>query len=141
MIVLDENLRDPELRARLEAWWPGRVIVVTEPPVGARGGTKDPNLPRYLGGAPDCVFITVNAGHFFDRLDGDPKFCILELDLGTSGEDVETVYSTVRCVLRAAPFNTARKRNGLVIRANRHDAWYYRRRSDPDTRKGRIQFR
>lgn len=141
MIVLDEDLRDPALRAKLDAWWPGRVIVVTEPPVGAGRGTEDPHLLRFLQAAPGCVFVTVNAGHFYDRLDGDPNFCIIELQLGTGSDNADLVYETVRALLQAAPFNTARKRNGLVIRANRQEASYYRRRADSASRKGRVRFR
>ena len=139
MIVFDEDLRNPELRTRL-ANWNGTVIVVTDPPVAAPRGTDDADLLRFLRNAPDCVFVTANNGDFYGQLDGDPTFCIVELDLGASSNDNEDVYQAVRAVLRSAPFNTVRSRNGLVIRANRQEAWYYRRRSDPDSRKGRVVF-
>jgi hypothetical protein len=65
---------------------------------------------------------------FFRRTDGHTRYCILGLDIGTREPTV--VASAVRTVLLQAPFSSRAERAGRVIRASRHQAWAYYRRSD-----------
>jgi len=130
VIVLDENLDNAELREALTRWH-GAVRCVTDPEVGAPAGTDDLDLPRYLRKHRDCVFVTLDKGHFFQRIDGDVRFCLVELAPPVANSDVGGILLTLRRVLAQEPFNTARKRNGLVLQVGRDCISYHRERSGP----------
>lgn len=124
MIILDECLDDECLLQILSDWWRGAVKSTKDCQIPKN--TPDEIIFRMLRDFKDCIFITKNWKDFWE-FDGDPRFCVLCLDLGNT--DPETIVRVIKAVLTADTFRTAPKRNGLVIRANQHKARYYRRKS------------
>lgn len=130
MIILDEALGDPVLVRRLCAFWPGRVLRLTDPEIGAPMGLPDSEVPQYLRDHRGCVFVTTNKRDFFGKIEPSARYFILELDLPASKQnDPEEVDRLVRRVLRMDPFRTEAARCGLVAQATLSRVRYYSRLS------------
>jgi len=128
VIILDENLDQHDLVHLLSEWYPGAVKTVTHLAPKSKG-TDDPDLLRYLYENRDCIFITKNAYHFWRRVDGHPRYCILCLSVDANEADRQ--FSLIKSVLQQPPFRRKQSRSGLVIRAVYKEAAWYRRKSDP----------
>lgn len=129
MIILDENLTDPELRVRLKKWCRGAVHVVTDPEVGAPPATQDPHLLHYLVEQKDCVFVSVDKRDFYRKFDGQPRVCIVEARLGPGGFKPQVLDGVLRRLLPMSPFNQHATRGGIVARVNYTLVRYYRKLS------------
>lgn len=120
MIVLDENLKDPQVAASLRAWYRGRICHIND----LRPGTtiKDDAIPMLLRAQPGCVFITENEIDFWKRVPSDPSFCLIALGCDFEPEEVS---AAVRAVFRLKEFRTRQERSGKIARATRNKVEYY----------------
>ncbi|MDQ2733323.1 MAG: hypothetical protein M3Y56_16865, partial [Armatimonadota bacterium] len=81
MIILDEQLTDPQIAEKIRNWHP-RVVTLKD--LGL-GGTDDWDIPARLRRHPDVpaggVFVTINWPDFWGQMDGDRRLTIVCMDL------------------------------------------------------------
>lgn len=120
-LVLDEHLQDPDLVARLRRWT--RHVRNIKDLRG--GGTADPEIPDLLRRQRGCVFVTINASHFWGRLAGDPRFAVVCISLPS--ERTGEIPEMLRKLVRLPPFGTRNGRCGKIFRLTSRTYEYYSR--------------
>jgi hypothetical protein len=120
LIVLDENLKDPQVTAAIHGWYRGRVCSINE----LRPATtiKDEAIPMLLRAHSGCVFITENESDFWRRPLTDPNYCVIALGAGFEPEDVSIA---IRAVLRLKGFRTRKERLGKLAKVSHRKVEYY----------------
>jgi hypothetical protein len=144
VIILDEHLNGPEILAGFD-WYPGTVHTLQQ--LAGFVGASDELIPALLRRNRDCIFITINVRDFWEATDGEPRCCIVAVEV-VSGRAL-ALPVLVRRLLRVPKFSSKAGRRGWVIHlgiapnvrgsAGRWpaEAHYYTRRSDPGSR-GRV---
>lgn len=111
MIVLDENVYDPQLAARINAWYRGQVIFINS----LRPSTlvKDDSIPTLLLQVSQPTFVTINVDDFWLETPAHPRFCIVAATL--QQRDWLEVADWLRRCMRLTLFHTKAGRMGKVI--------------------------
>jgi hypothetical protein len=102
VIVVDENIHNHQMREAIAAWYPGRVIAVTD--LRPRTVIKDEAIPSLLCEVNQPTFITNNAPDFWQRVTPHSLFCIVAFPL--SNEQKYDIPSLLRALLQLPQFNT-----------------------------------
>jgi hypothetical protein len=120
VVVLDENLNDPQIASDIRDWYRGRVCVVNE----LRPSTliKDDAIPTLLRAHSGCLFVTQDPDDFWKRFPSDPSYCVIGL---SAGFPVTHTSPLVRAVLRLSGFRTRRERVGKIARVTQGKVEYY----------------
>ena len=123
MIVLDEDLREPEIADAFRHWYPGRVVALPD----LRPGTRvlDPSAPALLRQNRGCTFVTINWSDYWQKLRPDRRFPAICIRVPQDRDD--EVPAIARRLLRHPRFNTRRARCGKVILAAAEAIHYYER--------------
>lgn len=123
MIVLDENLGNPDLARQISAWYPGRVAVVTE----LRSGSIIPDeaIATLLRKVSNPTFVTLNVSDFWRKERADSHACIVCINLELT--HVAQVPIWLRRFLSIPPFKTKVRRMGVVALLRPTRIEYYRR--------------
>jgi hypothetical protein len=121
MIVLDEQLLQADLRAKIARWYRGAVIGITE----LRPGTHilDEAIPALLRSVRQPTFATINVTDFWRQWTPDRKFCVACLDLPS--RRIDEIPGLLRRLLATAPFHTRRGRLGKIARVRGRQVQYY----------------
>ena len=111
MIVLDEQLDDPEIRKAIKRWSQGKVINITE----ARRLTSilDDAMPTLLHGLKDPTFVTTNYKDFWKKIEPHEGYAIICIKLPI--ERVLEVPDILRELLKLPELATKRQRMGKVV--------------------------
>jgi hypothetical protein len=120
VIVLDENLKDPQIAPAFRTWYRGRVCSVNE----LRPATiiKDDAIEVLLREHPGSILITRNEGDFWKRLPTDPSYCLIEVSPRFDPRDLPNV---VRSLFRLTGFQTRKERSGKIARVTQGKVEYY----------------
>ncbi len=111
MIVLDEQLMDPQIIEDFESWYKGAVATI--PDLRPRTQIDDDAVPTLLRTIKQPIFITINYTDFWKSVAASRDYCIICLKL--SGDRSLEVSSLVRDLLKMKEFSTKKARMGKVI--------------------------
>lgn len=111
MIVLDEQLSDPDIAYEFTRWYKGAVIKILD----LRPATQvsDDAVTTLLRTARDPTFITINYDDFWHVYPASPHYCLLCLKLKQSA--ALQAPQLARAVLSLPQYCTKRNRRGCVI--------------------------
>jgi hypothetical protein len=107
VIILDENLNDPEVISVLGRCGPEQINNLVS--LGFRG-RDDAQISRLLHQYRRCVFLTENTRHFWQRPDVAPahgNYCIVCIDK-------PIVSRALPLLFRTPPFSSRKQRSGLI---------------------------
>lgn len=107
MIILDENLNDPEIRRTLERCSPEQISDVAT--LGF-GGRDDSQIPRLLHQHQRSLFLTENTSDFWQKPETAPahgSYCIVCVSK-------HIVCLILPLLFRTPPFNSRRQRSGVI---------------------------
>lgn len=129
MIILDEQLQDPDLVAAIRRWHRAvRNIKEFRP----GGEIADENIPALLREQRGCTFVTNDHDDFWRKVDGHADFCIVCFALPSSR--IGEISPLLRRAFHLDPFRTERRRGGKILQVQSHAVEYYERASDPGVR-------
>ncbi|MGH9840507.1 MAG: hypothetical protein ACREEM_17145 [Blastocatellia bacterium] len=111
MIVLDEQLMKPKIKAEIESWYKGRVITILD--LRPQTQIDDDVIPTLLRTTKQPTFITINYFDFWTTRHAGNNYCIVCLKL--SGNRTREVPALVRELLKMKEFSTKKARMGKVI--------------------------
>lgn len=111
MIVLDENLRDPQIQQMLSAWYPGKVINVKQLRLSTL--IKDDAIPSLLRRLSYPTFVTINVRDFWFGKLAHPSYGIVCVEIPQ--ENAIKVASFLRSLLNLTDFRNKTGRMGKVI--------------------------
>lgn len=111
MIVLDEEIHDPDLAVQIGVWYKGSVISVKS--LRPRTLVKDDSMPTLLRRVAQPTFVTINWTDFWRELAADRAFCIVCADL--TSRQVNQVPFYLRRFLNLPQFKTKAARMGSVV--------------------------
>src|SRR6185295_3979257 len=105
MIVLDEQLADPQIIGSIETWYKGKVTRIQD----ERPLTKIPDdvIPASLRRLKAPTFVTINYDDFWRRTPADSAYCVICLKL-TSNRCSE-ISDILRTILSRPEWSTKRK--------------------------------
>ena len=114
MIVLDEQLTDPQIIQLFARWYKGSVRTIKE----LRTGTiiLDDAVPTLLRRVRDPTFVTINHTDYWRVIPPSPDYCIICLRLPQSRASLAS--NIVRDILRLPQFRTKHARMGYVLLAS-----------------------
>ncbi|CAG0945559.1 hypothetical protein ANRL1_02432 [Anaerolineae bacterium] len=121
MIVLDEEIYDLELAARIAVWYAGRVISITT--LRPKTIIKDDIIPTLLCSASRPTFVTINGSDFWRIVSADPRYAIVCVDL--PAWRVMEIPDWLQRALRMPDFRSKHARMGKVIRLRPSHIEYY----------------
>ena len=121
MIVLDEEIYDPDLAEQIAAWYVGRVISIAA--LRPRTIIKDDAIPGLLRAAPLPTFVTINVSDFWRIVPADPRYAIVCIDLPTWR--ILEIPDWLRRLFRMPVFKTKAARMGTVARLRPSLIEYY----------------
>jgi hypothetical protein len=110
MIILDEQLNEPELAGRIAAWYAGSVQVVTD--LRPHSVIKDDSIGALLHTENEPTFVTINVTDFWRVVRSDSRFAIVCLELAIAQDYLVPVW--LRRFFKLPQFNTKAKRMGTV---------------------------
>ena len=84
---------------------------------------KDDAIPMLLRQQSQPTFVTINEGDFWQRVPGDPRYCVVcfALSDARTGE----IPHSLRALFRRPEFRTKGQRMGKVIRVTQEEISYY----------------
>jgi len=121
MIVLDEQLMDPQIIEDFENWYKGAVITILD--LRPRTQIGDDAIPTLLRKVKQPTFITINYSDFWKVVAASKDYCIICLKL-SGGRSLE-VSELARGVLKMKEFSTKKARMGKVISWSDDKMSYY----------------
>ncbi len=121
MIIVDEQLHDPDLMSAISAWYRGKVVPVTT----LRPGTiiKDEAIPALLRSVARPTFVTINVTDFWEKMQSHTRYCIIAVALPK--ERIPEIPDWLRRLFRIAEFKSKQKRMGKIIRLSGSGIKYY----------------
>lgn len=121
MIVVDEQLLGTGVIERIDRWYQGHIIDITE----FRPGTviKDDAIPDLLRRARQPTFITINVMDFWRKIQADERYCILCFPL--PNYRASEIPEQLRRLFRLEEFKTKVMRMGKVARVTTQQVEYY----------------
>lgn len=90
---------------------------------------KDDAIPTLLRQQPQPTFVTINDRDFWQRVSGDPKYCMVCFAL--SDARTRQIPQSLRALFRHPEFRTKAQRMGKVIRVTREDISFYTSQTGP----------
>src|SRR5437660_9212280 len=104
MIVLDEQLLDADLPARIKRWYRGNVTNILQ----LRPGTLIPDdaIPALLRSVRQPTFVTINVTDFWRRMAPDPHLAITCFAL--IDRQIGMIPLLLRRLFATPPFQTRR---------------------------------
>ena len=121
MIILDEQLQNPDIITAIQSWYSGTVIHVRQ--LRPNSVIKDDNIATLLHAAQRPVFVTINVDDFWCKLPAHANFCIIAIDLVQ--ESAREVPRILRQVFSRPELKTRTLRLGKVIRVRKERLSYY----------------
>jgi len=121
MIVLDEEIYDPDLAAQVAAWYAGQVISIKA--LRPQTTIKDDAIPALLRSMPRPTFVTINVSDFWRRMPADPRYAVVCVDL--PAWRVLEIPEWLRRLLRMSAFKSKSARMGKIIRMRPAQIEYY----------------
>jgi len=121
MIVLDEQLMDPQIRADFADWYKGTVVTILT--LRPRTQIDDDAIPTLLRSVRQPTFVTINYTDFWKLIAADKAYCIVCLKI--SGARSLDVSALVADLLKRKEFATKRRRMGKVISWRDGKVTYY----------------
>lgn len=114
MIVLDDNIDEPDVLPLLKRWAKGKVVFLRE----LRAGTiiKDEAIPTLLRQQKQPTFVTTNATDFWRRVPADRRYCVICLPL--PNERQGEIPAILRRLFRLPDFKKKSARMGKVVYAS-----------------------
>jgi hypothetical protein len=121
MIILDEQLLEPDIEANIAKWYQGAVRFVTE----LRPNTiiKDDAIPQLLQQQNQATFITINEKDFWRKVEISEQFCVVCFTLPDSR--THEIPDLLRRLFRLSEIKTKANRMGKVIRVTDNEMCYY----------------
>jgi hypothetical protein len=120
MIVLDEQLLGRGIEHDIARWYRGKVQFITD--IRPHPVIKDDAIPALLRQQSQPTFVTINVRDFWQRVPGDPRYCLVCFAL--SDARARVIPHALRAVFRHPEFRTKAQHMGKVIRVT-HDAVSY----------------
>jgi len=121
MIIVDEQLHDPDVMSAISAWYPGQVLPITA--LRPRTIIKDEAIPALLRGAAQPTFVTINITDFWELVQSHRSYCIIAVALPK--ERIPEIPDWLRRLLRLPEFKSKRARMGKIIRMSGSGIRYY----------------
>lgn len=121
MIVLDEQLADPQIIRSIDRWYKGKVISIID--VHPRTAVLDDAIPVLLRRLSEPTFVTINHRHFWRKITASPDYCVICLKL--PAERSLELPEALREVLSQPKWRTKRGRLGNVIFVSNRRIVYY----------------
>ncbi len=121
MIVLDEQLNDPQLQSQIDRWYKGVVSNIKD--LRPYRVIKDDLIPVLLLQLKQPTFVTINYDDFWRRIDAHSGYCVACFKL-TRDRRME-VPESLRRLLSTPELATKRKRMGKVISVTDHGISFY----------------
>ena len=121
MVVLDEQLMKPKIKAEIESWYKGRIITILD--LRPQTQIDDDVIPTLLRTAKQPTFITINYTDFWKALPASEGYCIICLKL--SGNRTREVPALVRGLFKMKEFSTKKARMGKVVSWSDGKVSYY----------------
>ena len=75
MIVMDEQLADPQIIRSVEQWYKGKVIVIGE--ARPQNRITDDVIPALLRRLKAPTFVTINYEDFWRRIPANSAYCVI----------------------------------------------------------------
>ena len=121
MIVLDEQLADPQIISSIEHWYKGKVIVIGE----ARPQTRvtDDVIPVLLRRLKGPTFVTINYEDFWRKIPANSAYCVICFKL--TGKRSGEVPGALREILSRPEWRTKSGRMGAVISVSARRVVFY----------------
>ena len=126
MIVLDEQLDDPQIAREIRRW---HRAVLNIRDLRPTGDVDDDTIPALLRRERGCVFVTNDHDDFWRKIEASPRYAVVCFQL--PARRTREIPSLLRRLFRLAPFQTERGRCGKIIRLTQTGGEYYSRLSDP----------
>ncbi len=111
MIVLDEEIDDPDLAKRIGIWYAGKVIAIKT--LRPQTVIKDDSIAMLLRTISEPTFVTINVSDFWRVIPVSPHYSIICVDLPTRQSD--EVPNWLRRCFRLPDFKTKAARVGKII--------------------------
>ncbi len=111
MIVLDEQLMDPQIVAEFQNWYKGAVATILD--LRPRTQIYDDAIPTLLRKVKQPTFVTINYSDFWKVVEADKNYCVICLKL--SGERSLEVPRLIQAILKMKEFSTKKARMGKVV--------------------------
>ena len=111
MIVLDEQLIDPQIAAEIQRRYKGAVINILD--LRPQTQINDDVIPSLLRRVRQPTFVTINYVDFWKIVKANHAYCVICLKL--PGERSREVPALVQHLLKMKEFSTKRTRMGKVI--------------------------
>lgn len=121
MIVLDEQLDDPQLSRTIDRWYKGQVINIKQ--MRPYTVILDDAVESLLLRLKQPTFVTINYTDFWKVIPAHQGYCVVCLKL--SVERFWDVPDRLRKILRLPEFNTKAKRMGKVISVTDSQVSFY----------------
>lgn len=102
MIVLDEQLLGRGIEHDLARWYRGKVQFITD--IRPHTVIKDDAIPALLRQQSQPTFVTINVRDFWQRVPGDPRYCLVCFAL--SDARTRVIPHALRAVFRHPEFRT-----------------------------------
>jgi hypothetical protein len=121
MIVLDEQLADPQIIRSIEQWYKGKVIVIGE----ARPQTRitDDVIPALLRRLKAPTFVTINYEDFWRKIPANSAYCVICFKL--TGKRSAEVPGALRAILSRPEWRSKSGRLGTVISVSARRVVFY----------------
>ncbi len=121
MIVLDEEIYDPDLATQIAAWYVGRVVPITA--LRPKTVIKDEAIVTLLRSVPHPTFVTINVSDFWRIVPADPHYAVICVDL--PARRVLEIPDWLRRLFRMPVFKSKAARMGRVVRLRPSHIEYY----------------
>ena len=121
MIVLDEQLADPQIIRGIKQWYKGKVIVIGE----ARPQTRitDDVIPVLLHKLKEPTFVTINHEDFWRKIPANSAYCVICFKL--TGKRSAEVPEALRALLSRLEWRSKSNRLGAVISVSARRIAFY----------------
>jgi hypothetical protein len=116
------------------SWYKGKVIFARD----LRPGTliKDDAVPQLLRRLAQPTFVTINVGHFWQRVPIDQRFCVVCLDLPDLS--LHQIPSLLKLLFSNPNFKTKGLRAGHIFRINLEEMVRFYTWTDREIRTFRL---
>ncbi|MBA3443080.1 MAG: hypothetical protein H0T92_24815 [Pyrinomonadaceae bacterium] len=111
MIVLDEQLSDPQVNDQFSRWYRGSVISIND--LRPHTLVSDDAIATLLRTVTNPTFVTINYADFWRVIPPSPAYCVVCLKLAQ--QQSSQVSSVVRELFNLSQYRTKSARMGCVI--------------------------
>jgi len=122
MIVLDEQLRDAQIRREFARWYKGTITTIND--LRPRTRILDDVVPTLLRTVNAPTFVTINYADYWRKIAANRNYCVVCLRL--EQDEALRAPQLTREVLSLPQYRTKRARMGAVISVRGHTVADYR---------------